>query len=399
MVAAGLFLGLPCYPGRMLLTTLLVLALPQQTSPQQPGAAATRVTLTPMTAKPGENLPWSPKGAKVDLRRDGEALTGAFALGPTGPSGPKAVAVRLEHAASSTHFDVLSIDLDRDGKFGAEERLTTTAKDTRGKWWSSFDATVQVPFAADTKAEANQKATSVPYAMALWFVEDPKEPTAPPTLRWSRRGWFEGKAQIGGKDVFVLVSEMALDGVITAEDSWALATDRKLLLAAGPRDLAGHCWLEDRAYRATKIAANGLSLELVPFDPSTTEAEEKANADIYKPDREAKRAIQPLAFATDFAKAQAQAKKDKKRLVVDFATTWCGPCKLMDQFVYTAEDVVNAAKDVVCVKLDGDVERELVKRFAITAYPTMLLLEADGTEVRREVGYQSVAATVKFLAR
>lgn len=375
----------------MLLTTLLVLALPQQ-----PVAAPIQVTLSPMAAKPGQALQWSPKGAKVDLHQDGEALTGTFALGPTGT---KPIAVRLEHATGSPHFDVVSIDLDRDGKFSAEERLTTVAKETRGKWWSSFDATAQVPFAADAKADANQKAVTIPYPMSLWYVEDPKEPTAPPALRWSRRGWFEGKTQIGDKTVFVLVSEMMLDGVITAEDSWALATDRKLLLAAGPRDLAGHCWIEDRAYRATKVAANGLSLELEPFDPRTTEAEEKARADIYKADRDAKRATKPVAFATDFAKAMEQAKKDKKRVLVDFATTWCGPCKLMDQFVYTAEDVVKAANDVVCVKLDGDVERELVKRFAITAYPTMLLLETDLNEVRREVGYQSVAAMVKFLAR
>jgi thiol-disulfide isomerase/thioredoxin len=375
----------------MLLTTLLVLAFPQQ-----PVAAPIRVTLEPKAPKPGEALQWSPKGAKVDLHHDGAALTGSFALGPTGT---KAVAVRLEHAAGSAHFDTLSIDLDRDGKFSAEERLTTTAKDTRGKWWSNFEATAQVPFAADTKSDANAKAVTIPYPMALWFVEDPNEPTAPAALRWSRRGWFEGKTQIGDKTAFVLLSEMTLDGVITAEDSWALATDHKLLLAAGPRDLGGHCWIEDRAYRATKVAANGLSIELEPFDPRTTEAEEKARADIYKADREAKRATKPLAFATDFAKATEQAKKDKKRVLVDFATTWCGPCKLMDQFVYTAEDVVRAANDVVCIKLDGDVERELVKRFAVTAYPTMLLLDADLNEVRREVGYQSVAGMVKFLAR
>ena len=376
----------------MLLCTLLALAAPQVAA-QAPATPRIEVALTAKSPARGESLAWSPKGAKVELGKEGGALVGAF---PLGPKGTPSLAVRLERAQpDAAHFDTLSIDLDRDGKFAATERLTTVPKDQRGKWWSSFEATALVPFAA----EGANKARTVPYPMSLWFVEDPQEPTAPPTLRWSRRGWHEGTVTLDGKSAFVLITEMEMDGVFTTADSWALTTDRKLLLSSGSRALSGHCWLEERAYRTVELAADGSRIVLEPFDPRTTEAEEKAKADLYKPDREAKRAAQPLAFGTDFAAALAKAAPGKQRVLVDFATTWCGPCKLMDQWVYTAADVVAAAKDVVAVKLDGDVERELVKRFGVTAYPTMLLLEADGTEVRRVVGYQGVAAMQKFLAK
>lgn len=376
----------------MLLCTLLALAAPQAAA-QTPTTPRIEVALAAKPPAGAERLAWSPKGAKVELAAADRALVGAFALGP---AGTLPMAVRLERSTpDAAHFDTLSIDLDRDGKFHATERLVAVPKDQRGKWWSSFEATALVPFAA----EGANKARTVPYPLSLWFVEDPQEPTAPPTLRWSRRGWHEGTTTLDGKPALVLITEMEMDGVFTTADSWALATDRKLLLSSGSRALSGHCWLEERAYRVVELAADGSRLVLEPFDPRTTEAEEKAKADLYKPDREAKRAAQPLAFGTDFAAAMAKAAPGKQRVLIDFATTWCGPCKLMDQWVYTAEDVVTAAKDLVAVKLDGDVERELVKRFGITAYPTMLLLQADGTEVRRVVGYQGVAAMQKFLAK
>ncbi|MDO8348933.1 MAG: thioredoxin domain-containing protein [Planctomycetota bacterium] len=380
----------------MLLTTLLVSCSPlaQEPAPAAatPPPAQLTVQLTPKAPAAGDALRWSPKGAKVDLRADGALLVGTF---PLGPKGTPAVQVRLDRTAGATHFDVLSVDLDRDGSFGPTERLTTTPNEQRGKWWSSFTATVQVPFPAEGKLPA----AVVPYPMSLWFVEDPQEPTAPPALRWSRRGWHEGNTEVSGKAVLVLVTEMLMDGVFTTADAWALAHDRKALLASSSTTLASHCWLDGRAFRAVSVSPSGREIVLASFDPGTTEAEEKARADIYKADREARRAEKPVAFGHDFTAALAAARQDGKRVFVDFETTWCGPCKQMDQWVYTAADVAAALQDAVCVKLDGDAERDLVKRFQVEGYPTMLLLDTDGKEVRRAVGYQGVAAIVKFLAR
>jgi thiol-disulfide isomerase/thioredoxin len=371
----------------MLLVSMLCLALPQA-----PTAQRVEVALTPAVPGEGSALSWSPKGAKVDLTETDGSLQGSF---PLGPAGTPPILVRLTRGTGASQYDTLAIDLNRDGKWSDDEVQRCTPKDQRGKWWSSFAATLQVPFASGKDGETRQ----IPYPMSLWFVFDPNEPEAKPALRWSRRGWHEGKAILDGKEVLVLLTEMQMDGVFTNEDSWALATERKQLLSAGSRSINGHCWLEERAYRVAALQPDGLRLWLEPFDPRTTEAEEKARADTTKADREAVRAAKPLAFGADYAAAMAQAAKSKQRVFVDFATTWCGPCKVMDQWVYTAADVVAAASDIICVKLDGDVERDLVKKFAVAGYPTMLLLDADGKEVRRLVGYQGVAAMVRFFAK
>ena len=70
----------------------------------------------------------------------------------------------------------------------------------------------------------------------------------------------------------------------------------------------------------------------------------------------------------------------------------------MDRWVYTAEMVVSAAAGIIAVKVDGDEHRDLVRRFAVTAYPTMILLSASGVEIRRARGYRGVDAMAKFFA-
>jgi len=381
-----------CYTPRMFLATVLVLA---PAAPQQPGAVATTETpiavrLTATEPGPGSQLRWSPKGATVTLRADGDRLAGSF---PLGPAGTPPVRVELSRSPGADHFDRLALDCDRDGRFGDDERQQTTPKENRGKWWSSFEATVQVP------SGTGEHATRQPYPMALWFVFDPQEPEAAPALRWSRRGWHEGSFDCAGQTVHVLLTESAMDGIFTAADSWQIGADRAAMLDGEARPLSTHNWLGERAFRITAFAPDGTSLAIAPFDPGITRAEEKDKNDHTKADRLAKRAEVPLAFGHDLAAALVAAARDGKRVFVDFETTWCGPCAAMDRLVYTAADVVAAANDVIAVKVDGDEHRDLVKQYAVAGYPTLLLLGPDGKELRRTSGYQGVAAMVLFFAK
>ncbi len=360
---------------------------------QEPQAAApVVVALAPRAPRDGESLRWSPKGATVPLAKDGEVLRGAFALGPadTAP-----VQVELSRSPGSAHVDRLAVDCDRDGVFGDAERFVCAPKEQRGKWWSSFEATVRVPFGS------GERAVVQPYPMSLWFVADPTlPPDAPSALRWSRRGWHQGTFTHGGEQRHVLVTEMRMDGVFTADDAWQLGVDGASMRAAPNRSLGTHAWVGGRAFRATAVTADGSELTLEPFDPGVTEAEERDLADRTKADRAAKRADHPLAFRGDLAAALADAKRDGKRVFVDFVTTWCGPCKEMDRIVYTAADVVAAASgSVIAVQLDGDEQRELVAKYGVKGYPTLLLLDADGAVLRRASGYQGVAAMVRFLGQ
>ncbi len=377
-----------------MLTPVLIItaALTQLPSgPESRPPAPLVAALLPRVPAGNDGPRWSPKGAKVALRRSESSLEGEFTLGPTGS---KPTRVRLDRTDGAAHVDTLRIDLDGDGSYSDKERLTATPKDQRGKWWSSFETQLQIPV-VDTRTDSAP--TTRAYPLSLWYVEDPAEPDAPPVLRWSRRGWHEGEVSIGGKPALVMITELEMDGVFDQRDSWALARERAALMAAGARSLEQHLWLDGVAFRAVRIDANGRSLTFESFDPGFTEAEDRARGDIYRADREAPRAAKPVAFGDDLRVALATAKTSRKRVLVDFETTWCGPCKMMNQFVYGAASVVDAARDVVAVKVDGDAHRDLTRLHKVGAYPTIILLDADGAEIRRLVGYQGVAAMTAFL--
>lgn len=96
-----------------------------------------------------------------------------------------------------------------------------------------------------------------------------------------------------------------------------------------------------------------------------------------------------------------KAKKERKYLFVDCFTTWCGPCKHMTSNVFPQEKVGEFFnKNFVNVKVQFDKTKEdseaikswyadaesIDKEFAITGYPTFLILSAQGELISKIVG-------------
>jgi protein disulfide-isomerase len=105
-------------------------------------------------------------------------------------------------------------------------------------------------------------------------------------------------------------------------------------------------------------------------------------------------------WQTDYQQALAQAAKEKKRVLLDFTgSDWCPFCIQMDKEVLTQRDFkVFAAHKLILVKLDfprkkrvppaeAEQNQKLQQDFAIEGFPTYVLLDSDGTEMRRQVGY------------
>ena len=379
----------------MFRTAQLVFALPfsvvvTRAVTAQAAPAPIAVRLAPVVPSPGMSLRWSPKGATVLLAPQGGALAGTF---PLGPEGSTPIAVKLTKTPGAAHFNTLWIDLNRDGNVTDDERLSAVPGELRGKWWSNFEAVLTIPVTAD----ANGPAAMRPYPVALWYVEDPQEPDAKPALRWSRRGWHTGTVEIDGKPAYVLITEMEMDGQFDQRDYWAISRDSLKLLKLLGRPLDEHLWLDTVAYRPVQIDEQGRSLAMVRVNPGTTEAEETAKKDIYLPDRNVTRAKNPVAFAKDLRTVLVKAARDKKRVLIDFEAVWCGPCHTMDSLVFNAAAVVDAARGVIAVKVDGDDHRDLKKKYNVDGFPTLILLGSDGKVVRRGVGYQSVLEMVALM--
>ncbi len=359
------------------------------TAPTLDGAVVIR--LAP-NADRSLRLGWSPKGATVPLARIDAALQGHF---PLGAPGLPEIGIELRKSDPAGEVDALAIDLNRNGSFEESEMLTCQPNENRGKWWSSFSTNVPVPV-LDPWGEVDE----TPYPINLWYVRDPLEPDAAPTLRWSRGGFFTGTCRLGGADAFIMICESDMDGVLNRDDAWGLApaSDPKEALAiSGMRSITDHAWLGEQAYRIAALDASGLLAVIVPTDPGITRAAEAEARDRLAVDRRATRSGAVVAFSHDFAAAQAEAKEKGKRLFIDFETDWCGPCKQMDQWVYTADDVVAVSRDLIAVKVDGDARRDLVKLFEVAAYPTMILVDPSGKEIARNVGYLGVRETTEFL--
>jgi len=98
-----------------------------------------------------------------------------------------------------------------------------------------------------------------------------------------------------------------------------------------------------------------------------------------------------VTFANlSFAEAVKQAKKEKKLVMVDYYTTWCGWCKVLDKKTYSDKAVGDyASANMISLKIDAEKGEgiDLVRRSSIQGYPTIIFYDGDGKEVNRIVGF------------
>ncbi len=87
---------------------------------------------------------------------------------------------------------------------------------------------------------------------------------------------------------------------------------------------------------------------------------------------------------------QQRASDQQLMMFVDVYATWCGPCKLMDQEVYTDPGVAGYMNaNFVNVRLDGESEygRVYASEQRLEGYPSMFIFSRDGEPVSRVVGF------------
>ncbi len=92
----------------------------------------------------------------------------------------------------------------------------------------------------------------------------------------------------------------------------------------------------------------------------------------------------------DLEAALAKAKAEHKVVLVDIYADWCAQCKELDEKTWPDAAVQAWIKaNAVPIRIDTDAKRkDLATKLQIRSYPTVLLLDADGRELRRLLGYQ-----------
>ena len=107
---------------------------------------------------------------------------------------------------------------------------------------------------------------------------------------------------------------------------------------------------------------------------------------------------QMVIFEGSFDEAMKKAKEEKKDLFVDFYADWCGPCKMMATQVFVQPEVGDYFNvRFICVKVNVDAKenKEIAKKYNVTALPTMVFVARDGKELRRITGTKDPVSFIK----
>ena len=107
-----------------------------------------------------------------------------------------------------------------------------------------------------------------------------------------------------------------------------------------------------------------------------------------------------IAFsATGFDEALERARNERKLVLVDVYTDWCGWCKKLDKEVFADARVAAAARDLIAVRVNAEKGGEKVaERFDVQGYPTVLFVDGAGKVVKRVDGYVDVDEMLQILS-
>lgn len=103
------------------------------------------------------------------------------------------------------------------------------------------------------------------------------------------------------------------------------------------------------------------------------------------------------------AEAFAQARREKKVVLVDCAAEWCHWCHVMDETTYADADVgAWLRQNAITVRVDVDARPDLADRYLEWGWPATVLLTGEGEELGKFRGYlppERLLAMLKSLDR
>lgn len=107
----------------------------------------------------------------------------------------------------------------------------------------------------------------------------------------------------------------------------------------------------------------------------------------------------PTWVSQDLESALARAKAEHKVVVVDIYAEWCAQCHELEEKTWSDAAVQQwLAEHAISVRIDTDkVRPDLAEKLKIGSYPTVLVLDENGLEQRRSLGFQKPASMLAWL--
>jgi len=95
-------------------------------------------------------------------------------------------------------------------------------------------------------------------------------------------------------------------------------------------------------------------------------------------------------FEGSFRQALAKAKKEKKLIMFDAYTSWCGPCKVLKTKVFPNKelgDYINAHYVSIGVDMEAGEGIALANMYPLEGYPTIMFMDASGRVKKKSIRF------------
>jgi thioredoxin 1 len=77
-----------------------------------------------------------------------------------------------------------------------------------------------------------------------------------------------------------------------------------------------------------------------------------------------------------------------------FYATWCEPCKALSKIIEGAQDKIT----VPIENIDIEQNMELAQKYGIRGVPALVIVNEDGTEIKRQSGMMMEDKLLEFLS-
>jgi thioredoxin 1 len=103
--------------------------------------------------------------------------------------------------------------------------------------------------------------------------------------------------------------------------------------------------------------------------------------------------MEPITITTE--NFDAEVLHSEKPVLLDFWTSWCGPCRMLSPIV---DEVAEERSDVKVGKVNVDEQPDLAAQFGVMSIPTLLVFQ-NGRLVNQAVGARPKSGVLALLDR
>ena len=97
-----------------------------------------------------------------------------------------------------------------------------------------------------------------------------------------------------------------------------------------------------------------------------------------------------IKWENDFDKAVEKSKSEKKVIMIDIYTDWCGICKEMDKTTFAEKKVIDYTTNFITLKFNPEKAsngNDILRKYNVSGFPTMLFINSNGFVIKKIVGY------------